>query len=221
MDLDEDTSLILLDLSAALDILSIIPSFSLVYKIDSALMVFVLIGSHLISLLAIKQSQSMIPHSISAFSTLSCGVLHSFSFSKQILLALWSKEIHQISFVRWYADETQLYNMCTSLSSFTSTNSALFLESTPLSLTFSPGWTWTNSFFSHPKVNFFLIGLEIITTRIFWSNKLLSQQLYHPSQFFCSQSWMLHLWHVFLWSNQLCWGHPVCNHWLKHHRWWA
>ena len=74
MDLGEDTSLILLDLSAALDILSIIPSFSLVFKIDSALMVFVLIGSHLISLLALKQSQPMIPHSISAFSTLSCGV---------------------------------------------------------------------------------------------------------------------------------------------------
>ena len=28
---------------------------------------------------------------------------------------------------------------------------------------------------------------------------------YHPSQFLCSQSWFhLRLWHVFLWSNQLC-----------------
>ena len=73
MDLGEDTQLILLDLSAALDILSIIPSFSFVFKIGSALMVFLLIGSHLISLLALKQSQSMIPHSTSAFSTLTCG----------------------------------------------------------------------------------------------------------------------------------------------------
>ena len=40
------------------------------------------------------------------------------------------------------------------------------------------------------------------TTQIFWSNKLISQQWYHPSQFLCSQSW-LHLWHDFLWSNQL------------------
>ena len=42
-------------------------------------------------------------------------------------------------------------------------------------------------------------------SQIFWSNKLISQQLYHPSQFLCSQSWLhLWLWHVFLWSNQLC-----------------
>ena len=33
----------------------------------------------------------------------------------------------------------------------------------------------------------------------------ISQQWYHPSQFLCSQSWLnLWLWHVFLWSNQLC-----------------
>ena len=33
----------------------------------------------------------------------------------------------------------------------------------------------------------------------------ISQQRYHPSQFLCSQSWLhLWLWHVFLWSNQLC-----------------
>ena len=43
------------------------------------------------------------------------------------------------------------------------------------------------------------------TTQIFWSNKLISQQWYHPSQFLCSQSWLhLWLWHVLLWSNQLC-----------------
>ena len=42
-------------------------------------------------------------------------------------------------------------------------------------------------------------------SQIFWSNKLISQQWYHPSQFLCSQSWLhLWLWHVFLWSNQLC-----------------
>ena len=72
MDLGEDTHSS--HLSAALDILWIIPSFLLVFKIDLALMVFVSIGSHLISFLALKQSKSMIPHSISEFSTLSWGV---------------------------------------------------------------------------------------------------------------------------------------------------
>ena len=43
------------------------------------------------------------------------------------------------------------------------------------------------------------------TSQIFWSNKLISQQWYHPSQFLCSQSWLhLWFWHVFLWSNQIC-----------------
>ena len=42
-------------------ILSIIPSFSLVFKIGLVLIVFCLIGSHLISHLALRQSQSMIP----------------------------------------------------------------------------------------------------------------------------------------------------------------
>ena len=42
-------------------ILSIIPSFSLVFKIGSVLMVFLLIDSHLISPLALRQSWSMIP----------------------------------------------------------------------------------------------------------------------------------------------------------------
>ena len=42
-------------------ILSIIPSFLLVFKIGSVLMVCLLIGSHLISHFALRQSQSMIP----------------------------------------------------------------------------------------------------------------------------------------------------------------
>ena len=42
-------------------ILSIIPSYSLVFKIGLVLMVFLLIGSHLISHLALRQSQLMIP----------------------------------------------------------------------------------------------------------------------------------------------------------------
>ena len=44
-----------------LSILLIIPSFSLVFKIGLVLMVFLLIGSHPTSHLALRQSQSMVP----------------------------------------------------------------------------------------------------------------------------------------------------------------
>ena len=72
-------------------ILSIIPSFSLVFKIGSVLMVFLLIGSHLISHLAPRQSRSMIPslHSL-LFPVVYPKVpylAHSFSLSIQLLLA--------------------------------------------------------------------------------------------------------------------------------------
>ena len=58
----------------------------------------------------------------------------------------------------------------------------------PLSMTFSPGWTWTNCFSIHQKLNFFSLA-QTTASQIFWSNKLISQQWYHPSQFLCSQSW--------------------------------
>ena len=50
-------------------ILSIIPSFLLVFKIGSVSMVCLLMGSHLISHFALRQSQSMIPslHSSAPF----------------------------------------------------------------------------------------------------------------------------------------------------------
>ena len=84
MDLGEDTSLILLDLSAALDILSIIPSFSLV-----------LISSPFL----LSSSVNQWFHIPSLHSLLSPVVypkvpywVYSFSFSIQLLLALWSKK---------------------------------------------------------------------------------------------------------------------------------
>ena len=72
-------------------ILSIIPSFLLVFKIGSILMVFLLIGSHLISHLALRQSRSMIPslHSL-LFPVVYPKVpylAHSFSLSILLLLA--------------------------------------------------------------------------------------------------------------------------------------
>ena len=70
--------------------------------------------SHLISLLALKQSQSMILHSISAFFTLSPGVPQVFVLGPHLLILYTThlgslmQKIPQISFVRWYTDETQL-----------------------------------------------------------------------------------------------------------------
>ena len=72
-------------------ILSIIPSFLLVFKIGSVLMVCLLIGSHPISHFALRLSQSMIPslHSL-LFPVVYPKVpylAHSFSLSIQLLLA--------------------------------------------------------------------------------------------------------------------------------------
>ena len=78
-------------------ILSIIPSFSLVFKIGSVLMVCLLIGSHLISHFALRLSQSMIPslHFL-LFPVVYPKVpylAHSFSLSIQLLSARWSQQI--------------------------------------------------------------------------------------------------------------------------------
>ena len=90
MDLGEVTSLILLDLSAAFDTVDH-PSFLLVFKIGSVLMVCLLIGSHLIFHFALRQSQSMIPslHSLlfPVVYTKAPYLAHSFSLSIQLLLA--------------------------------------------------------------------------------------------------------------------------------------
>ena len=92
-------------------ILSIIPSFSLVFKIS---LVFRLIGSHLISHLALRQSQSMIPslHSL-LFPVVYPKVpylAHSFLLCILLLLARWSQKFPQIPFVCWWHPAVHLFH---------------------------------------------------------------------------------------------------------------
>ena len=135
-------------------ILSIIRSILLilVFKIGSVLMVSLLIGSHLISHFALRLSQSMIPslHSL-LFPVVYPKVpylAHSFSLSIQLLLARWSQKIPSNIIC------TLMTPSCTSLSLL---QLLLYLlkHLLPLSMTFSPGWTWTNCFSIHQKLKFF------------------------------------------------------------------
>ena len=97
-----------------LSTLSIIPSFSLVFKIGLVLMVFLLLGSHPISHLALRQSQSMIPslHSL-LFPVVYPKVpylAHSFLLSILLLFARWSQKFPQISSVCWWHPAVHLFH---------------------------------------------------------------------------------------------------------------
>ena len=91
---------------------------------------------------------------------------------------------------------------CTSLSLLA--NSAVCLET--LTTTFTDILSWMNKLLLNPsKTEFHSHWHKTTASQIFWSYKLISQQWYHPSQFLCSQSWLhLWLWHVFFWTNKLC-----------------
>ena len=94
-------------------ILLIIPSSSLVFKIGSVLMVFLSIGSHHISHLALRLSQSMIPslHSL-LFPVVYPKIpylAHFFSLSIQLLLARWSQKIPSNIIVRWWHPAVHLF----------------------------------------------------------------------------------------------------------------
>ena len=153
MDRGEVTSLILLNLSAAFDT---VDHSILLTRLQNWFGLDGLSLDWFSSYLSLRSQAVSINDSISAFSTLSCGVpqgsvlFHSFSLSIQFLLARWSQKI--LLKYHLYADDTQLYI------SFTPTTSALSLESPPLALTFFLGWTWTNCFSIHQKLNFFSLA---------------------------------------------------------------
>ena len=185
-------------------ILSIIPSFSLVFTIGSVLMVFHLIGPHLISHLILGQSQSMIPS------------LHSLLFPVVYpKVPFLTNAFYSWYYSSWFDDLNKFPNIhciictlmtpsCTSLS-LQRILFYLLKDLPPLSMTFSPGWTWTNCSSIHQKLNFLLSAQYNNVSYLLILETNLSAMISSQSVFLCSQSWFhLWLWHVFLWLNQLC-----------------
>ena len=112
-------------------------------------------GSHRISHLALRQSQSMIPSLHSLLSPVVYPkvpyLAHSFLLSILLLLARWSQKIPSNTIC------TLMTPSCTSLSLL---QILLYLSKhlPTLSLQFFPGWTWTNCSSIHLKLNFFLLA---------------------------------------------------------------
>ena len=144
--------------------------------------------------------------SISAFFTLSCGVPQvPFLTHCSILsiLFLWFDDLKKFPNIHCIIG-TLMVSSCTSLS----LQRILFYflkHSPPLSLSFSPGWTWTNCSSIPQNLNSLLLAENHNVSNLLISQTIISQQWYHPSQFLWSQSWFhLCLWHVFLcidWIN--------------------
>ena len=121
-----------------LSTLSIIPSFSLVFKIGLVLMVFLLLGSHPISHLALRQSQSMIPSQYSLLFPVVYPkvpyLAHYFLLSILLLFARWCQTIPSNIICKLMTPS------CTSLSLIQ--HSALSLDT--LTTTFSDILSWMN-----------------------------------------------------------------------------
>ena len=110
------------------------------------------------SYLSLRSQAVSINNSISAFSTLSCGVPQG--------SVLGPTPFHSLYNSSWLGDLKKIPSniICTLMTP--SCTSLLLLQILlyllkhlpPLSMTFSPGWTWTNFFSIHQKLNFFSLA---------------------------------------------------------------
>ena len=157
MDRGEVTSLVLLDLSAALDTVNhsiILTCFQYWFGLDDLSL------NWFTSYLSSRSQAASINDSISTFSTLSLYpvvypkvpyLAHSFLLSILLILARWSQKILPNTIC------TLMTPSCTSLSLLQIL--LYLLKHLPtLSLTFFPGWTWTNCSYNHLKLTFFLLA---------------------------------------------------------------
>ena len=201
MDRGEVTSLILLDLSAAFDT---VDHSILLTRLQNWFGLDGLSLAWFTSYLSSRSQAVSINDSISAFSSLSCGVPQGSVLGPTTFYSLYyssfARYLKKIpSNIILYADDTQLYI------SFTPTNSALSLTHLPpLSLTFSPGWILNKLLLNHQKLNFFSLA-QNNTSQIFWFlltylSAMISSQSVPLLAILASSLTLTCL----SWSNQIC-----------------